>query len=121
MEIYDNAYLYPSTIEIKLLAAASRPQAPRGGLAGWFLMRLPQHHRQPDQLLDANPGPAPWKRLDRVALADLRKLWWRLRRRGVRMPAEPGVIVIDGRRASENPSPPIPAVVDFDDEVGIDG
>ena len=68
---------------------------------------------------DLEPPVEP--RIDDAVRAELRAVWWHQAALGHRLPAEPGVIVIDGRRASENPSPPIPAVVDFDDEVGIDG
>ena len=41
----------------------------------------------------------PWKPLDGATLIEVRRIWWTHRRRfGVRLPAQRGVIVIDGGR-----------------------
>ena len=53
--------------------------------------------RRPLQALD--PDLTFWTPLDEATLAVLRRTWWRLRRHyGVRLPAERGVIVINGGR-----------------------
>ena len=84
-------------------------------------MRQPRHYHQPDRLADTDLELSPKPRIDEVVRAQLRQIWWRLRRQGVRLPAEPGVIVVDKRRPSDNPSLSVPAIVEFHDEVGTDG
>lgn len=43
--------------------------------------------------------PQPFVRLDELVYAQVRELWWRQRREGNRLPAEPGVILIQGGRS----------------------
>ena len=46
-------------------------------------------------LVDADLDPQRRDQLDDVEHQDLRQLWWRLRRReGIKLPVEPGVILI---------------------------
>ncbi len=40
--------------------------------------------------------PQPFARLDELVCAQVRALWWRQRRDGNRLPAQRGVILIDG-------------------------
>ena len=67
-----------------------------------LLKRGSGEHNLVAQLSRRNPiAFTPWSvwcDLDNQTQTDLRHMWWRLRRRGVRLPAERGVIVIDGGR-----------------------
>lgn len=59
-------------------------------------------HRHVDHLHRRNPiAFTPWSvwcdpNLDNEIRTNLRRLWWQFRREGVRLPAEHGVIMIDG-------------------------
>jgi hypothetical protein len=44
-------------------------------------------------------APQPFARLDELVCAQVRTLWWRQRRDGNRLPAEPGVILIPGGKS----------------------
>ena len=43
--------------------------------------------------------PQPFVRLDKLVCAQVRALWWRQRRDGNRLPAESGIIVIEGGKS----------------------
>jgi len=50
---------------------------------------------------DCNIGAECWMRLDEAMLAELRAIWWRARRNGVVLPAQRGIIIVDGDKADE--------------------
>ena len=43
-------------------------------------------------------APSTFARIDDIASAEVRRLYWRLRAQGVELPAERGMILIDGGR-----------------------
>ena len=55
-------------------------------------------HHHPDRRDGADLDPADRKRINAAALIEVRKLWWQMRRQGVRLPAQRNIIVIDGRQ-----------------------
>ena len=78
-----------------MLVAASWAQAPRGSVAGRFLMRRPEQHRDLDRrrLQDLADRLPP---LSDSELGDARAVWGHQVQLGHRMPAEPGVVLIRG-------------------------
>ena len=60
-------------------------------------MTAEQHLRHhPDRHVDADLDLANHGQLDRVEQQDLRRIWWRFHRLGIQLPAERGLIVLDG-------------------------
>lgn len=59
--------------------------------------RHPRDHRL-EHHLDDGLDPPVEPPLDDTVRAQLRRIWWRLRRRGVRLPAESTIITIPGDR-----------------------
>ena len=61
-------------------------------------MTIERHLRHgPDRRGDADLDPADRKRINAAALIEVRKLWWQMRRQGVRLPAQHDIIVIRGK------------------------
>jgi len=71
--------------------------APRGqsGAAG----DKAGNHFSQDFLTTSPTLPQPIVRLDELIQAQVRAVWWRQLRHGNRLPAEPGVILIEGGKS----------------------
>jgi hypothetical protein len=71
--------------------------APRGqsGAAG----DKSRNHFSQNFLTTSPTLPQPIVRLDELIQAQVRALWWRQRRDGNRLPAEPGMILIGGGKS----------------------
>ena len=60
---------------------------------------LSEQNSHPEDSVSSSASQLPeFERLDDQVRAEVRALWWRMRRRGVDLPAERGVIVVDGGR-----------------------
>ena len=77
------------------IAGSMKKPRPDGGAAKGRSAIILSGHTSPTALPTQDPDF--WQPLDGVTLIELRRLWWRLRRlNDVQLPAELGVIVIDG-------------------------
>ena len=57
------------------------------------------NHVSQDSPITSPTLPQPFAGLDELICAQVRALWWRQRRDGNRLPAEPGMILIDGGKS----------------------